>query len=79
MCYQLRISGLISTCLGSALFDLKKALAIFNRLAIFDENFHNGTLGFRLNLIHNLHRFNDAHNGIFDNFRSDIDERLAFW
>lgn len=60
-----------------ALLDLEKALAVFDRLPVFSEDFENGPLCFRLDLVHDLHRLNDADDGVFDDFSPNIDERLA--
>src|SRR5215211_7931277 len=40
--------------------DSKQGLAKFNRLAVLDKDFSNDAVGVGLNLVHQLHRFNDA-------------------
>ena len=60
-----------------ALFDLKEALTVFDGLPVFDKEFQDGTLGFRLDFVHDLHGLDDADHGVFDDFGANIGERLA--
>src|SRR5215475_619835 len=41
-------------------FDPEQWLAVFDRLAVFDEDFGDGSAGVGWNLVHQLHRLDDA-------------------
>src|SRR5471030_1559716 len=60
-----------------ALFDFEEALAVFNGLAIFDENLEDSAFGLGLNLIHDFHGLDDADHAVFDGFGSDVGERFT--
>ena len=63
---------------GSALLDFEEALAVFDRLTVFDEDFEDRALSLGLNLVHDFHGLNDANNGGFHDFGADIRKRLTF-
>lgn len=64
--------------LNLALFNFEEALAIFDRLPIFDQSFDDGSLKLRLNLVHDFHRLDDADDGVLDDFGACVGEGLTF-
>src|SRR5579862_5850317 len=63
---------------SSADFDFVEALAVFDRLAVFNEDFEDAAFGFRLNLVHDLHGLNDADDRLLLELCADFDEGRAF-
>ena len=56
----------------------KQFLAILHGLAVLDEYCGNGAALLRLYLVHYLHGFNDANNGIVRNVVARFYVRVAF-
>src|SRR5918996_2082161 len=50
----------------------EKRLAVLNRLAVFDINLYYFTRRLRLDLVHQFHRLNDAHNRVRVNMTPDL-------
>src|SRR3954452_6052794 len=57
-----------------ALFHPEQNLAKLHRLAVFRDDLGDGALGFRFDFVHDFHRLDDADDGFFGDFLSDIDE-----
>ena len=57
------------------LFDDEQRLAIFNRLAVVDENLRDGAADFRLDFIQQFHRLDDAERVAWLDCRPLLDER----
>lgn len=62
---------------GSPLFDLEESLAVFDRLAILDQNLDDIPFGLSLNFIHDLHRFDDTDHGVLYHLRAYVGEGFA--
>ena len=61
----------------SALPQLEEPLAVFDRLAVLDQDLDDRALGFSLDLVHDLHRFDDADQRVILDLRADVHERLT--
>ena len=60
-----------------ALFDDDEGFAEFDRMAVFNENFHHSACLRRGNMVHRLHRFDDEHSLTDTDLGSDSDERRS--
>src|SRR3569832_2329439 len=60
-----------SNMLGGA--NLEQGLTEFDRLGVLDEDGGDHAASFGLDLVHDLHRLDDADNGVRVNFRADFD------
>jgi len=58
-----------------ALLYLKEELAVFNRLTVLDENLDDSPFRLSLNLIHDLHRLNDADERVFRDLGAFFNKR----
>jgi hypothetical protein len=63
--------------LKSALLNLEEPLAVFDWLAVLDQSLNYRSFGLGLNFVHDLHRFDDANHGVFDDLRARFGERFA--
>src|SRR5580658_585482 len=61
----------------SVLFYLKQPLAVFDRLAVFNQHLEDDPLGLSLDLVHDFHGLDDANHRIFDDFGVDVRKRFA--
>ena len=52
----------------SALLNLEETLPVFDRLTVLDEDLKDRAFNLRLNLVHDLHGFDDADDGILGDF-----------
>src|SRR4030095_12382758 len=57
----------------------EERLAIFNRLAVLDVNLDYFTTGLSLNLIHELHRFDDTNHAVLFDIAADLHKRICVW
>src|SRR5438477_8081489 len=57
-------------------FDREQALAVLNRLAVLDVALHDLSIALRVDLVHQLHRFDDAEDLPLAHRRSDVRERF---
>ena len=62
-----------------ALGDLEKSVAKLYWLAIFGNDGSHSARGFRLDLVHDLHGFNDADSLTFTDGITDFDESGSIW
>src|SRR5690349_4378108 len=56
-------------------FDLEELLPELDRLAVLGEHFDDGAGAVRFELVHQLHRFDDAERLALADLAADIDER----
>src|SRR5262249_24817210 len=57
----------------------KEWLAVLNRLAVLDVNLDYFTRGFRLNLVHEFHGFDNADNCVLLDVAANLHERIGVW
>src|SRR6059058_3257763 len=58
----------------SAYFDLEERLAVLDCLPVLDEDLHDRALDLGLDLVHQLHRFDDADHLALLDARADVNE-----
>src|SRR6266446_3152188 len=57
--------------------DSEKGLAVLDRLGVFDVNLDDFARGLCLNLVHQLHGFDNAHHGSWFNLTTDADKAVG--
>src|SRR5688572_10875474 len=62
---------------GLSLLDSEKRLTVLNSLPVLDVDFRDFARGLSLNLIHQLHRFNDADYGLGFDVAADAHEAFG--
>jgi hypothetical protein len=70
------LQSAIAKCLGS---DSKKRLPVFHGLPVLDINLDDFAGSFRVNLVHQLHGFDDAHDRFRLNLAADTHEAFCCW